>query len=234
MEEQRFNSLVLELAQLVPEDYWINNLVELQLEKDPAFSNSLRIYAHALESLDPCSWEYLKSKACEAFCQTLPQRGKQPFFDILNEAIAYEDLHDQGLCPRFLPSSHELKQPDIEFRTPSEVFYCEVKTINTSEQELARYESEEEFSWDAYRHLDNGFMRKLSLDIEKAEAQFPRASPNNIIYIIINFDDWLGINYKHYQLSISEYLRKHHEASQVHCRAEVQGHFRIIHTPAKH
>ena len=231
MEYQRFNNLILELAQLVPEDSWINNFVELQLEKDPAFSSSLRLYASALESLDPTSWGYLKSKACEAFRQTLPRRGKQPFFDILNEAIAYEDLHNQGLRPRFLPALHERKQPDIELLTSSGTFYCEVKTINTSDQELARYENEEECSWDTYRRLDKGFMGKLSLDIGKAEAQFPHASPDNIIYIIINFDDWLGINYKRYQLSISEYLRKHHASSRVHCRAEVQGHFRVVPPP---
>jgi len=87
------------------------------------------MYSLALNCLDEKSWERLKRKAEEMFKENRSRRGKQAFFNILNETFAYQYLITLGNTNVTLLSERKKhKTPDISYG--SEVIqYCEVKTI---------------------------------------------------------------------------------------------------------
>ena len=97
-------------------------------------------------------------------------------------------------------------RPDIAFTDGTQDFFCEVKTIGSSEEELDRYEAETIFSGDVYLDLSSGFLNKLTSDIETSIRQFPKENAGNLVYVIMNFDDWVGIHYDRYQEQIKQHI----------------------------
>lgn len=163
----RFNQLIAELGELFPNDWWIKAYTGLSSENAKMFSDSANVYSDALDSLDDDSWGYLRNKAAEYFRQDTRRRGKQPFFNILNEVLAYQYLQLQGFSVSLLKAAHESgggfvgKRPDISFTDGAQNFFCEVKTVNSSEEDLDRNEVKEIFSGNVYSELSLGFLNKL-------------------------------------------------------------------------
>ena len=129
-----------------PDDWWITALNVIRDNEDDIFSDQLKIYSDSLDLLDEESWEIIRDKAATSFSQTIKRRGKQPFFNLLNEALAYEYLVEANCENVSLVKEHgKGKVPDIRFSKDGSDYYCEVKTIGTSEEELDRAEKEEIF-----------------------------------------------------------------------------------------
>lgn len=233
----RFNQLIAELGELFPNDWWIKAYTGLSSENAKMFSDSANVYSDALDSLDDDSWGYLRNKAAEYFRQDTRRRGKQPFFNILNEVLAYQYLQLQGFSVSLLKAAHESgggfvgKRPDISFTDGAQNFFCEVKTVNSSEEDLDRNKVKEIFSGNVYSELSLGFLNKLTSNIETSIKQLPQENARNLVYVIINFDDWVGLHYDRYQEQIKQHLAVSHGNTQVYCRAGVRERFYVHHVP---
>ena len=154
-----------------------------------------------------------------AFKQSIPRRGKTPFFNLLNESLAYKHLVESGFDNVLLIKESSVKTPDLSFHTGNETQYCEVKTINVSDEQLNLYEpdSVEILSFD-YRNLTDQFFEKLKSTIESACNQFSSVSVKNIVYIIAKFDDFSGMYTQNYLSSISNFLNSNFSNQSIFIR----------------
>jgi hypothetical protein len=161
-----------------------------------------------LENLDSNAWEHFKKKVVPLFEKKHTDRAWQPAFDIMNEAKAYKYLiHHLGCVDvKFIPQSNEQKTPDLCGRLGETWALCEVKTINSSDDE-ARVRGEMGTVRSVDRFLPEAFFRKLKDTLENAKKQLDAYSQNadhiKIIYIILNFDDNLHENFRYYMKQIN-------------------------------
>jgi len=192
----------------------------------------------AFQQLDVVAWTFLKDKARSYLTtQNLKGRGWHQLIDTLNEAYAYNFLREKGCSSvRFIPPSSLLKKPDLQAEQSGRKVLCEVKTINISEDEafmrkeaFARREGTAMAIIDPKTgrpdlkiinkllrtiedQLGEGFFRKLKSDIEDAEEQMKAyddgTNIRRIVFIIVNFDDFLGEYKERYYLQIDQYLAK--------------------------
>lgn len=235
---ERLKHLISELKKTADDDWWLNEVSSIIEEDDDFFLDDLKVYGKALEVLDEGSWREFAKKAAGYIKQDSRRRGKQQFTNILNEVLAYEYLVSTGRSSvQFVPESAEggsknkPKSPDIQFLENGEKSFCEVKTIGVSEEELDRAEADEIYSATVYYSLSDGFLNKLSSDITYAASQIPTNSSNNLIYVIVNFDDFVGLYYKEYEKQIRHHLSQAHESVQVYLRIGLRGRFSIQHMP---
>lgn len=221
----RFDELCQVLSKRYPNDPWISNY---ERHKDnELFIGSIKIYNNALKWLDNNSWRVLKTKAIEKFKSNHPNRGKAQFFDLLNEALAYEHLLNSGaLQAEFIQETKSNKTPDIQFELYDGIFCCEVKTINNSDATIKKYR-DEYFGTLDYRKIEDGLFKKLASDILRAENQINNKSYKNLIYIIINFDDITGEHLRTYQEQLIQYLNSNHCDSQIYIRGGLHKNFFI-------
>ena len=92
----RFTLLIRELRNRFPNDEWLKNQDEWIEIHGEFFSQEIKIYSDALECLNQASWEILFNKAPALLKQNRPIRGKSPFFNELNETLAYQYLIECG------------------------------------------------------------------------------------------------------------------------------------------
>lgn len=235
---ERFKHLVSELEKTAPGDWWLSEINSIIEGGDEFFLDDLKVYGKAIETLDEYSWREFAKKAKGYVKQESRRRGKQQFINILNEVLAYKYLVDTGCSSvRFTPdrlpggSKNQPKSPDIQFWVNGEKAFCEVKTIGVSEEELDRAEADEIYSGAVYCYLSYGFLNKLSCDISYAASQLPTNSSNNLIYVFVNFDDFVGLHYKEYEKQIRHHLLEVHESVQVYLRIGLRERFSIQHRP---
>lgn len=210
----RFKQLIDELEVLFPDDWWIASWRE-SAQLFPEGFPEIQVYQKAISTLDEESWIVLSERSCLAFNEPRTSRGKNHFFNLLNEALAYEFLTESGFSNvRFLKADKKTKRPDISFDLNGAEQYCEVKTIGISDVELARFASEEVFDTSIYLELTQSFLEKLRSVIKVAETQLEAASGHGLIYLVIHFDDFALDYFKTYQCQIEEFLAKEYP-----CRA---------------
>jgi len=203
----RFDELIRELEEIYPDDWWLNAF-NSESAQDEVFVRKFDVYRNSLPELDPQSWEILKSKSLLAFKQTIPRRGKTPFFNLLNESLGYQYLKNSAFTEVSMIKESNVKTPDLSFQSNQETQYCEVKTINVSEEQLDLYGDETiQISSFDYTKLTDQFFCKLSSTIESAYNQFSFSPDKNIVYIIIKFDDFSGLHTPNYIDSISQFLK---------------------------
>lgn len=201
-----FNELIEEIGKKHPNDWWIKSRRETASLFPDSFPQ-VRIYENALRILDSDSWLVLSEKAHEAFSEPRGARGKHQFFNLLNEALAYEYLAAQELRNiRLLRTVPKQKTPDISYEANGVARYCEVKTISVSKEELDRASAREVFDGSIYYELNPQFLKKLGSTIQTAVAQIQSISPSGLVYVIVHFDDFTLDHYDTYQRQISEFL----------------------------
>jgi hypothetical protein len=124
-----------------------------------------------LQGLDGAAWVSLKSKASTYLKRNKKARGWRQLFDALGQACAYNYLRKHEGCSavHFIPESNG-ETPDLEGVCDHERVLCEVKTINISDDEVAARRKPSVVS-NACSQLEDGFFRKLDLDIAKARSQ---------------------------------------------------------------
>lgn len=214
----RFDKLIRELKEIYPEDWWLQ-ACNSEGAQDDLFTDKFDVYRKALPFLDSESWGILKTKLLLAFKQSIPRRGKTPFFNLLNESLAYQYLVESGFDNVHLIKESNVKTPDLSFHTEQEAQYCEVKTINVSDEQLNLYECESgQISSYDYKNLTNQFFEKLKSTIESACDQFQFVSAKHIVYIIIKFDDFSGIHRQNYISSISNFLNLNFSEQSIYIR----------------
>ena len=220
---KRFKYLINKVEEAYPQDQWIKDFRFFDFENDECFLPTIDKYEDALGVLSEKSWSLIEIKTIESFKQNIKRRGKQAFFNHLNEALAYKFLKDFGFDKiEFIPENKK-KTPDIEFYEGDIKYYCEVKTIGVSEQQL-NIESGDCYQTNdntEYEYLGKPFFHKLKSTIDKAIMQMPSNSKKNIVFIVIKFDDftnWFWLNYKN---QIIEFLEKNYSNISVHIRSNV-------------
>ncbi|WP_223521228.1 hypothetical protein [Pseudomonas sp. GL-B-19] len=224
-----FNELIAEIEKKHPDDWWIKSRRETESLFPDSFPQ-VHIYENALRILDSDSWLVLSEKSHLEFPGPRGDRGKYQFFNLLNEALAYEYLIAQELHNiRLMRTVPKKKTPDISYEANGVARYCEVKTINVSQDELDKTSAKESFDGSIYYKLTPQFLNKLDSTIQIAVEQIQSFSPSGLVYVIVNFDDFSLDHYDTYQRQISEFLARSFPALEIIVRVGVLGTHYIRH-----
>jgi hypothetical protein len=167
----------------------------------------------SLAALDSGAWLHLKSRAVPRLSRRDPARGWRELFDTLNEARAYRHLRRLGCTEiRFIPETRE-RTPDLEGTLAAQTGLCEVKTINVSVDEADRRRrifSGEACAWETHAANRVEFLQKVITSIGDAIDQFDAYCQadraRRIVFVVVNFDDWLGEYQQEYFHQIDVHL----------------------------
>jgi len=168
-----------------------------------------------LSALDGDDWTVLKAEAARRLVRPSNQtgRGWQALFDVVSEARGYAYLCQLGCTNiHFIPRD-DGPTPDIEATTEGRRVLCEVKTINISDDEAGRRRRVYSGTPVASRtptDLGAAYLSKLSKILTHAVRQLDAADPSRaarrIIFVVLNFDDWVGDYYPAYFREIDAHL----------------------------
>ena len=188
------------------------------MQKDPShpdayfsdFEDSLKKSRHRqdvylkierqLEVLDVEAWSDLKEKAAPHLISRAREKGREwePLFDLLNEARAFAYLEKIGGTGVHFIGRTERKTADLGGILNGSRLLCEVKTINISKDEADRRQrGQGEFKVsDVKLRIDEKLLNKLRATLESAVEQLdeddPQREARRIVFVVVNFDDWLG------------------------------------------
>jgi hypothetical protein len=146
-------------------------------------------YNRAVMTVDDGSWQILKKKALSHYRDHRRGQEKQGFFNQLNEAFAYQYLVRKGFEKIRLIEEGTKKSPDITFSYRQTRAYCEVKTLNISDEEIGRRSGRSVCDGRGYVDLSMGFLGKLRTAVNAAKQQIESVHSAGLTYLIILFDD---------------------------------------------
>lgn len=228
----RFDKLLQELIRDYPNDQWIEHFLSLHesdIEQD--IRMQISVYKSALHSLDESSWQALKAKVNKLFKQSDSIRGKQQFFNQLNEVLAYKYLKDHGYSNiTFVPEGTKegVKSPDLEFEEQGKKGLCEVKTINKSDEELNRCEV---FDSSIYAELSDGFINKFKFHLDNAQEKMPNSNSKKLVYMVVHFDDLLLSFFSKYEKEILSIIEKEYADLEIFVQVGLVGNRNIHYVP---
>ena len=127
----RIRELITEVRSQYPEDTFFTDF-ESSCMLNPDKKRYYKTYDDVLRSLDPESWDVIKTKALNHFLDHRNGQIKQGFFNQLNEAFAYRYLSKNDIPVAIIPEDGTTT-PDIRFGKPDQYNYCEVKTFSISD-----------------------------------------------------------------------------------------------------
>lgn len=235
----RLRKLFQELKPQFPDDWYLDG-IDLSLELFPQARSAVATYERVLRTLDDGAWGILKEKVIREFSTGKNDgRGKHQFYNHLNEAFAFRFLLQSGyqqvtLIPEDTAKKNKPKSPDIRFIRNNSFAYCEVKTINISENEIARMQSENSFNSSIYQQLDNPFLKtKFTGDIRHASEQISSLGTDGLVYIIAHFDDFTLAHYSTYRQQIMGVLNSEFPTQEVYIKIGLQSRKYIHHYPSR-
>ena len=219
---------IYELKDLVdpshPDAYFQN--FEETLEVRVA-SCAFRELEDRLAALDDAAWQDLKKRAAPLFTKRSAGRGWRELFDILrSETRAFGYLQSIGCTGVHFITTTGQKTPDLRASQDGRSVFCEVKTINISDEEAKRrIRGRGHYSVVSSRRQDvsGGFLQKLRCTLAAAVEQLDAADPQRqavrVIFTMLHFDDWWGDHQARYIAQIDEHLMQHpvDEAELVFC-----------------
>lgn len=231
---QRMFELIEKVKKKYPEDKFFDNIEE-DLQNKLAFEQ-YEIYEKAMQSLDENSWKLLSDKAIVAFKSNYKSKNfiedqsrekivKRSFFDHLNEAFGYQFLRKeryQNVSLLAEDKKKKNKSPDLEYEKNGIKYYCDVKTINRSDDDIVRYQEGNIFSGTIYQKLSDPFLNKLELAIKTAIEQIKSKNAIGIVYVLVNFDDFSEMFYDEYRNQIIEKLQSFPN-NEVYIRIGIDG-----------
>jgi glutaminyl-tRNA synthetase len=186
---------------------------ERRIAEEPTMRRQFLDLERELQGLDKVAWTYLKREAAAFLERRHPIRGWQALFDTLNQARAYNHLARIGCTNiRFVERSRTRgeKTPDLEATLNGKAYFCEVKTINTSDIEANRRTKGGVGMTSAI--VAEEFLGKLYNTLTRAKTQMERYSQSidsfKLAYLIINFDDILHEYAEDYQRQIEKFLQR--------------------------
>ncbi|MFC1558524.1 hypothetical protein ACFL40_04125 [candidate division KSB1 bacterium] len=166
-------------------------------------------YNKAFMVLDNESWQILKEKALRHYLDHREGQTKQGFFNQLNEAFAYQYLVNiKGVKDIQLLKEGKSKTPDIKFIVNNNPLYCEVKTLNISDDEIKHRETFSVGDSSIYENLSNGFLNKFKNAVESALEQINVCGANGLVCVLIISDDLTYENYPNYKKQLIEFSDK--------------------------
>ncbi|MCY4374768.1 MAG: hypothetical protein OXC31_13425 [Spirochaetaceae bacterium] len=187
------------------------------LENSTSKLNAFRGLERLLDALDDTAWQDLSQRAAPLLVSQEREsgRGWQALFDILrSEARAFGFLQSIGCTGvHFIKCRSKKKTPDLGASQVGRSVFCEVKTLNISEDEAKKRSRMRRGAFVVGRtrpNVDNGFLRKLRVTLAAAVKQLDAADPERrarrMIFTMLHFDDWLGEYQAQYIAQIDEHL----------------------------
>jgi hypothetical protein len=169
--------------------------------------------------LDDEAWRDLKGRAALCLMLRGAGRGWQKLFDTFNEAKGYIYLQKVGCVDiAFIKRAKKQrrKTPDLRAIQNGAPVLCEVKTINVSEDEVARrlrVSQGEIFATDVPNQVTAEMLNKVHATVKHAITQLdgedPQRAARRIVFTILNFDDWLGHFQADYIAQLDAHLLAH-------------------------
>ena len=198
-----------------PDAYFQN--FEEELESSTSKLNAFRKLERWLDVLDDAAWEDLRQRAALHLVSRPREsgRGWQALFDIFrSEARAFGHLQSIGCTGvHFIACMDNKKTPDLGASSDGRSVFCEVKTINVSEDEAEKRRRMHRGAFVASStspDVGEGFLTKLRATLAYAVKQLDAADPERrarrIIFTMLHFDDWVGCYQDQYIAQIDEYL----------------------------
>lgn len=177
----------------------------LSFENDleiPIVLDNFRKLERWLGLLDEVAWQNLKQSAAPRLVSKQREvgRGWEALFDILNEARAFGYLQSIGCTGiHFIECKDNGRTPDLGALQDGRDVFCEVKTINPSDDEATRRNRMQSGAVVSDRpqvNVGEGFLTKLRATFANALKQLDAVDPERrarrIIFIMISFDDFWG------------------------------------------
>lgn len=199
-----------------PDAYFQN--FEVSLLENPQKLEAFKKIEGTLSVLDADAWEYLKVMASRHLTRPSPHKGRgwQAFFDLISEAQGYKYLRSIGCTNIHFITPDEQRTPDLAATHDGGPVLCEVKTINISDDEAGRRRRIYAGTPVASRtptELGLPYLTKLRKTLSKAIRQLDVADPSRsarrIVFVVLNFDDWVGDYYPAYFREIDAHLVAH-------------------------
>lgn len=200
--------------------------IELDPINQPLAYQWYEAYEQAFLCLDSESWNILSAKAIEHYRQHRDGQLKEAFYNQLNEAFAYQYLQNQGYKNiKILDDSAKKKKiPDLSYEIMGKQFYCEVKSIGVSVDELSRSQSGESYEGSVYYSLHEGFFTKIKSKFDEATIQISEYGEGLIFIYIPRFDDFTHMYYNCYREQIIEFINSY-EVIEVYIKVGILGDF---------
>jgi hypothetical protein len=216
---QRIKELIADIRTKYPDELFYKDF-NAKIESIQEMRKCYEELEVHLSTVDIFSWNILKLKSISHYFDEREGSRKQGFFNILNESKAYSFLLKNNFTNlEFIPESNNSKSPDIKGCLANHSILCEVKTICISNNEINKRKASDAFSpIDLYSKLNDNFFGKLKSSIETAKTQIKEYSQSEaigIIYLIINFDDWVGDFINNYKLQIADFLSINYPTERV-------------------
>ena len=155
-----------------------------------------------LDVLDDAAWQNLRQRAARHLVsrQRESSRGWQELFDVFHEARAFGYLQSIGCTGvHFIERRDNKRTPDLGALQDGQSVFCEVKTINPSDDEIEKRRriAKGVFVAESPRlDVDEGFLTKLRATltdaIEQLDAVDPERRARRIIFTMPHFDEWWG------------------------------------------
>ena len=171
-----------------------------------------------LAELDDAAWQDLKQRATPLLLKRESGRGWQALFDILrSEARAFGYLQSIGCTRvRFLARMNT-KTPDLSALKGGQSVFCEVKTINISDDEAKKrsrmMHGDDSGVSSRSQDVSEGFLRKLSATladaVEQLDAADSKRQASRMIFTMLHFDDWWRDHQARYIAQIDAHLLQH-------------------------
>ncbi|PHM17067.1 MAG: hypothetical protein CJD30_08190 [Sulfuricurvum sp. PD_MW2] len=203
---KHFNELIQKIENAEKHDSYLETMKTTLI--DPSWRNIYAPYEEVFQCLDSESWNILSTKAIEHYKQHRDGQLKEAFYNQLNEAFAYQYLQNQGYENiKILDDSAKKKKiPDLSYEIVGKQFYCEVKSIGVSVDELNRSKSGESYDGSVYYSLQEGFFTKLKSKFDEATIQISHYGEGLIFIYIPKFDDFTHMYYSRYKEQIIEFI----------------------------
>lgn len=203
---KRLNELIQKVIIAGKEDDFLQKMKSSL--KYPSWMSTYDPYEQALQCLDQSAWNILSAKAIEHYTQHRKGQLKEAFFNQLNEAFAYQYLVNQGYenVQFLVDTAKKRKTPDLSYKIDNNQFYCEVKSIGVSVDELNRNKSGESYDGSVYYSLSKGFFNKLQSNFSKSTLQISKNGEGMIFIFIPRFDDHTFMYYPRYKEQIIDFL----------------------------
>lgn len=205
----RINEIICDILHKYPNDDFFSDF-ENSCRIEPTKGKYYHAYNESLMLLDNESWQILKDKAIKHYLEHREGQKKQAFFNQLNEAFAYRYLVSNGFNDvQFIKEGGKKneKRPDIKFSVKNTQYYCEVKTLCISNDEITRRSTMTVNDYSVYLSLSNGFFKKFNDAVTYAREQIHALGTNGLVYIIINFDDIALDYYQEYKKQLITFFK---------------------------
>jgi hypothetical protein len=203
----RINEIIADIRERHPTDSFFSDF-EHSCQTNSFKKKHYGVYNKALMALDDKSWQALKEKALRHYMNHRKGQLKEGFFNQLNEAFAYKYLASQGCKNIEFIKEGKKTSPDIQYSIDNTLAYCEVKTFCVSDAEIGRRSANEVFNGAVYVNLNEMFCAKFAKTVNKAISQISACGNKGLVYVIVNFDDFVLDYYSNYRKQLIAFSKE--------------------------